>query len=375
MTTAADPKLAHDATLSGFRGAAALVVFGYHCVAIDPSVSLELGGVRLNSWLGMGWLGVYVFFGLSACLLTQSYLQSGVSRLALGGYLVRRIARCFPAFWVQLILISLAILVLGYRALPTGWDYWSQYLMNFGAWPYRADQLVGVWWTLPVEFGFYMLLPLLLPWLRSRWLPALVLLSFAVTVGFRYASVHWLSEGSEPRIVLMSGQLPGLLDVFVAGCLVPLLIERTRSIPANLSLLLGVAGVYLCSQLLLMNLAQYWSGHWSYLLFPTLVGYSIGLALVGVLRGASIARALFGHRVGSFYGDISYGLYLWHMPVLGGLMALSWFRTDEGKWLAWPLVLSALFVSTLLAWLSWRLIERPCIVWAKSKRSSRRAVC
>jgi peptidoglycan/LPS O-acetylase OafA/YrhL len=66
-------------------------------------------------------------------------------------------------------------------------------------------------------------------------------------------------------------------------------------------------------------------------------------------------------------GIVSYGLYLWHLPVL--------LAVREAGLLPEPFVprlLVVLTLSFLAAWLSWRLVERPAIAWSH-RRAERRA--
>jgi peptidoglycan/LPS O-acetylase OafA/YrhL len=74
--------------------------------------------------------------------------------------------------------------------------------------------------------------------------------------------------------------------------------------------------------------------------------------------------AVFGTRTGgwrvlAFLGTISYGVYLYHVPVfvtLGKSYGLPAGVPELAAWLA-----AGVAITVALAWLSWRLVERPAM--------------
>ncbi len=86
---------------------------------------------------------------------------------------------------------------------------------------------------------------------------------------------------------------------------------------------------------------------------------AVGFAAIVAVASARPPRAL-GWRPLAWVGGISYGLYLWHVPVLLALRA-------DGLMPVSPLGAFAvgLPVSLLLGWLSWRFIEAPAIAWSR----------
>jgi peptidoglycan/LPS O-acetylase OafA/YrhL len=59
-------------------------------------------------------------------------------------------------------------------------------------------------------------------------------------------------------------------------------------------------------------------------------------------------------------GTISYGLYLWHLPVLWTVSELGWARTP--MW--W---IGVITVSVGAATVSWHFVEKPAIAWARKR--------
>ena len=122
----------------GIRGLACLIVLITHAVNM-----FFIGTPYLH---GTGRIGVWLFFVLSAFLLTYKFERSGFSLLSISNYVIGRVLRIIPLF-----LISVVV----YRLLRmAGIKTWSDVL---GAIFFR--KAYGHLWTIPVEFKFYMWLP------------------------------------------------------------------------------------------------------------------------------------------------------------------------------------------------------------------------
>jgi peptidoglycan/LPS O-acetylase OafA/YrhL len=361
-------------SLTGLRGLAALAVFVFH--AWQFSGSPDLG--RALSWLmGNGWSGVDVFFTLSAFLLALPYARAAVQgRPAPDSrrYLLRRAVRILPAYWVQLALLlagALAGLAWGLSVPPwRGWDVaLAHVVLWFDAWP-RIFPLLPHWWTLPVEFGFY----LLLPWLarafaprRWPWLLGLVVLAWAWRVGWQlypradFAHRAWLNH------------LPGRIDQFAIGMLAAWTWVRFeasgRTLAPRRADALLVAGllVFLAMPALLLldgrpAVMQTLSLHPVVVAWHGLASVVVCGILIACVAGAPLAARLLAARPVRGLGNISYSLYLWHVP------AIWWVLWQSGGTVApadfWPFFATSLLLSIALAALSWWFVERPAQAWA-----------
>jgi peptidoglycan/LPS O-acetylase OafA/YrhL len=83
------------------------------------------------------------------------------------------------------------------------------------------------------------------------------------------------------------------------------------------------------------------------------IGPFLYILLVMVVLSAAYSWPYLSERV-LHRNDISYGLYIWHMPVINGLI----WRGGGHSWLSVPL---ALGLSLSLACLSWFYVERPAL--------------
>src|SRR5690606_20875778 len=142
----------------------ALWVMAFHLNALAGPREISLLGVELHPLITVGWVGVQVFFVLSGFLLTTHLVQAGSTRgvdAALPGYFLARVRRVFPAYWAQiLVLIALHVAMAG--ALPPWIGHVPIHLPMLQNFSEPASHAInGVYWTLPIEFAFYLVLPLI----------------------------------------------------------------------------------------------------------------------------------------------------------------------------------------------------------------------
>lgn len=367
--------------LTGLRGFAALWVLIYHAwsMAHPELITFNLAGIYfdITAFFSFGWAGVQIFFVLSGFLLSLPFVrwQSGMrKRPIIKFFFLRRITRVFPAYYVQFFLIlGMRWLVQGH--LPFDSSLIPHYLLMLFVPPplgIGTSTLNGVWWTLPIEFSFYLILPLLsifLVWKRY-WILLIGALLMMVTWRWCVLDVFHATPVS-----LWSAQLPGSMDSFALGMVGAVFhINFYEKNPTNchrykvfLKWLLPLALItyILMFKWISLEYLNYWK--------PSLVFFSwtpiCSLAvMIIILNGAVrlwIIDIVFGNRVIQLTGTISYGVYLWHMPVQRWLLKESWIGTMDGYRFPWLLFISTL-ITFLLASLSWVLIEKKAIALSRS---------
>lgn len=361
------------ASLTGLRGVAAFLVFLYHYEVLHPGIRLDLAvpwiGKVLQFPLGFGFAGVDVFFVLSGFLLSLPFAMAAVRGSAsppVRPYFRRRFLRVFPAYYAQLLIIlAVGGWFLSWERLDIP-GLLAHLLMffNIGWEPIRP--LVGVWWTLPVEMGFYLMLPLLAPFMSPRkWLPVL-LAGIAVSLAYRaWAGTHFGPQGSASAF-LAASQLPGNLAEFLLGASAALIVQwgslREWPRPSGRVLDLMFAFGLLLPAVWLWNVvlaasAEYWLGHWSMVIAPLVMGLPLSVAVLALYWGSRLGAALLANRAVYFLGLISYSLYLWHFVVMQQLQVLLGARyTEMPHWVTFPLSATAVIA---VASLSYYLVERP----------------
>jgi peptidoglycan/LPS O-acetylase OafA/YrhL len=300
---------------------------------LDALRTIAVAGVLVSHyWLkesGFGHLGVRLFFVLSGFLITSILLQGG-STLAFYG---RRAARLWPAFYLCLAL-ALVLHLGGYR---TTWMWHAAQMTNVlaslrGRWGVPAP--TAALWSLNVEEQFYLIWPLVIAVTPRRALP--VVLGVIILLGPLYRVFAVAHDFNEVALYALP---PASLDALGAGALMAVW-------PSKVFYWLGAV----CAPILILTVVPVLYGGWSSeLLEFGLVPVFCALVLGGY-RGAF--KPL-GWSPLPALGRISYGIYLYHLPVWAVAMRL-------GVPARGPITLVVCSVATtVIAWLSYTVVERP----------------
>jgi peptidoglycan/LPS O-acetylase OafA/YrhL len=340
--------------LDALRALAALAIVEFHAVGIYARGSAP--GAWPRDWVARLDVGVPVFFLLSGFLLYRPFVRARIAgeEPRLRAYAWRRLLRIFPGYWVALVVAVLALGLSGVLA--------PRYLLLVQAYS-KATVAGGLpqAWTLCIEIAFYAFLPL---WaaavrrLRAPELPALAAL-FAASVAYKLvvlAAVLGPHVGAvDPWIIA----LPAYWDMFALGMGLAVLSTR-RAIP-------GHAAAWWLAAAALFVLSAKGAG----LAHPSPAGFTHGQVLVRHYLYAAIAlcvlcAALTGPRPLETaplraLGRISYGIYLYHLTVLGllGKWHLARWEDHVQRYALWSAF--AIAGTLLLAGASWFAVERPAL--------------
>lgn len=375
----------HYAVLTGLRGCAALWVFAYHTWALGgmPQLAWNVRGatIDLTPPIALGGAGVTVFFVLSGFLLSLPFArwQAGIGAKPLfSRYLFRRIARVFPAYYAQLaILLLIAPLGTGLASLPDGAVLWRHLLMLFVPPPIGTSPINGVWWTLPIEFSFYLLLPFLAALLRgNRWW-WLVLGAMGAMWIWRHGVVTHFSDAPLPLRVSASYQLAGSFDMFGLGMFAAVAHCHWNCLPPRLHVwiatrwaaFVGIAVLVVASYWLAHNRPSYWADNAIFYLWTPLLSLGTVVLILGGLHGNAVLARLFGHPMIVFSGVVSYSVYLWHLPVLHALVPVA-EQLETGIWRLVVLAVAAVVCTFVISTISYLLVERPVIQLAHRRLRS-----
>lgn len=297
--------------------------------------------------------GVPILFFISGFLISASFERSpGLKKFA-----EKRALRIFPALWFCL-LGTLALLYLtGYMASKdisiTGVLSWLaaqasilQFYNPDFARHYGAGIVNPALWTICVELQFYIVTPIIIQLFR-RWRP-LFWGAFALMVVTSFAYNYYLDPlyGNATAVKLLGVTFLPWIAMFMVGNLtyfywpqIHPIVEGKFAYWAVAYALVIAAGYSFQTQT-----GIFVSGNrLSIVIFAFLAGLILSCAysmkgLASVLRGT----------------DISYGLYLWHMPIIGTWLYLDLPRTQSA-------VFACLVIALLTAGLSWFLIEKPAL--------------
>ena len=317
--------------------------------------ALQVAGVHAITHLGLGhgaayrimtlFPGVPIFFVVSGFLVSASLERTKDVR----SYFIFRALRIYPALWVCLILSILSALLVGVSFNDPALFLWLLAQTSIGQFynpnflrGYGVGVLNGSLWTIPVELQFYIALPVIYALLAKVRRPDLIL-TLAI-VGL--AAVNRVFVDSVDR-ASVSGKLLGVsvlpyLYMFLLGVLLqrnPWFVERYLARRAHLWLL-----VYACAAAILSGLNLEVRDNDLNPGSAILLGiFTISAAYTW--RG--LHRLLRGH-------DLSYGLYIYHMPVINFCIAAG---LTTGR--AAPFLI--LFASCIIAYMSWVIVEQPAL--------------
>jgi peptidoglycan/LPS O-acetylase OafA/YrhL len=338
---------AHRPALDGIRAVAVIAVIVYH---LD------------GDWLPGGFLGVDIFFVMSGFLITSLLIRerSGTGRVDLAAFWSRRARRLLPAMLLMVAgvtvyyalftselerlglrgdLIATLFYVSNWRFISSGQSYFEQYVDGS---PVRHT------WSLAIEEQFYLVWPVVVALvLRRRSLRTLGLVAGVGVVAsvVAFAALYDVADpsrayyGSGARVHQM------LIGVALAVLLSGRHAENTRRFGRRFApwsaAMLVIAFVLLDDQ----SPIYYRGGSVAVALMAAIViaGFEGGHPLRGPMAWRPLVAV----------GTVSYGLYLWHWPVITVIAS----RYGDVSSLRWSTM--AIAVTSALTIASYVFVERP----------------
>jgi|GEM_PF-657351 len=345
----------HVDALTGVRALAAGWVVAYHLWLNvgHPALVVPVIHVDLVPLVTMGWLGVDVFFILSGFVLTWQALYERASSIGsrgggdipiapsphrsgsdvpiapsfprkressvvradfwhdAGTFLRRRILRVYPAYLASLtVLLPLAWLGI-YRTPPALADIALHLVMFHNLVTRYVDSINGVFWSMPFEWQFYLIFPLLILSVlrgRTRWL-----VGGAVIVAV--AMKLWSAlQGPGGEIA----QLPWRIDEFVAGMVGAAIAVRGDLATRLHARLTWVAVLSLVAGAWIIGARDpaWWQPGALPFVRAAWIDVTVAALLIGLSGSMSAVARLFASRTMVWLGTISYSIYLWHVPTL-----------------------------------------------------------
>ena len=320
------------------------------------------------SWIHGGFIGVDIFYVISGYLISKHIWEELVARkFSIRTFYARRVRRIFPALSVVL----LACLMMGwviltpaeYKQLGRHVFAGSLFLSNFQLWKEAGyfDNAADTkpllhLWSLGIEEQFYIVWPLFLAllWRYTRHLEwaLLGLLGASLAYSVMVVQHDLVADFYSPLTRFWELALGGVLAYLVAHKPAMDSINRTLISWLGLCLILAAA--------IFTEKTYHFPGAWA--LLPT-TGAAL---LIYAGEGAWLNRQVLSNRAVVWVGLISYPLYLWHWPLLtfARIMESGTPSPEVRFWLV--------AASVILAWLTYRFLERPVrsrprsgkIVWA-----------
>jgi len=374
------PVRRHIEGLDGIRAVAALLVLFFHYWSMTGRQALPAPLLVVAT---SGGVGVDIFFAISGFILFLPWARAAWTgaRIDVRRFLSNRFLRVVPAFWFNagvLVLVTCPVLLFSVGGLGRLFIYCS-FLAGFAP-PSQAPSFLvnDVAWTLCIEVCFYLVLPLVARFfVRDRWKIALPVV-LAATILFKLVAIA--RYGHLENVGVLVGafrNIVGMFGEFAAGMAVAAiwakLEHRGVQLRPGVSLgctIIGIAGVWTP-----LALNQYFVGREDYghgtgplgylpllTMFPVVALFA-GVAIFGICYQPNVVTRLLSLRPIAYLGAISYGIYLWHLP-LG-----QWLTHGVGPGVdpaSRRMLLSLLVVGTLVsigvAAFSHQFVEKPFLL-------------
>lgn len=355
-------RLGYRPALDGVRGVSILAVMVVH------------GGLF---WLGRGgFLGVDIFFVLSGFLITTLLVEEWqqTARVSLKNFYARRGLRLLPALFavVAACLVAVSVsppaegIAAGARRVLVAL-YLSDWL--------KVYPPLFHTWSLSIEEQFYVAWPLMLYAMLRLRLRRRTMITFTVAV-IAAVALHraalWHAAAGEARNLVYT-RFDARADALLVGCLLGLLLTSRAPLRKLSTTLLRALAIFsaACVGLLLAAIPSdspllYYGGFTGVAL---LVAVFILHLFVAPVRAFSVLLEL---PVLRWFGRLSYGLYLWHLPVYSLYDATVPPLSVRSYTLRLLVPFAAKFLLSVgVAALSFRLIEQPALRLKRRYASTR----
>ncbi|MFO6298787.1 acyltransferase family protein [Rahnella selenatireducens] len=343
------------------RGFAAISVVVYHVIEHFNWITFPTSGPLL--WFRFGWMGVDMFFVISGFVIALSaFKQLDVSGSDgfIFSFMKRRLLRIIPLHYLTLLVFVIFItptLLFNHFAINIAAHLLFIHNLNYDL----HGAINGSNWSLGVEMQFYILIALFAGWLKR--IPWWLLLLLAITISYAWRFTAFsLIDIEQPlgvfKLFVSATQLPGMLDEFAIGILlarlftsefgINIIVKRNYS---SILLLIGSVILAILTISIYLKYASFWGYPWMVVCFRTLLATTFGvfiLFLCTLKISPIVKRGLYPLY---YCGTISYGIYLWHLPILLSIKNIDWLSHSQS--------LSLVLVLTLLmASLSWHFFEK-----------------
>lgn len=368
--------------LDGLRGIAVLLVLFWHLIYGPAITSNQLPDyfsiIKAIPLLSLGWTGVDLFFILSGYLIGSSLLRYKGRKNGAINFAVRRVFRIMPLYLCLLgmyfVLHKLDVLhekngitawLLGSVQVPAGYflvlanNIYLSSINSFGpAW-------LGVTWSLAVEFQFYIIIAFVVLLAPSRILPAIFIIIFTLAIAYRISIVF--NGNALGAYVLTIGRL----DALFMGALLALIPAHKTGFQLG-GKLTKVVSVTVVACFIVTCVIHY---HDPRVFAPSMqiLGYTvIGLFYMGMFAlthftgGKGLIYRLATLKSLRWLGEVSYPVYLFHMPVYGLTYYVLGYSSPAATGLSY-LPVSALIIAVTLTLSAsvHRCIEKPSIKFSK----------
>ncbi len=379
----------HIVALDGLRGLAVALVVGDHFFLWWKNGYHLEPGVVFN-WLGWGWCGVNIFFVLSGFLITGILLESRGKPGYYRNFYGRRTLRIFPLYFGMVIALAvLAGLWEGSDALNVFRSKeWMFFTYTYNFWPLfgHGEELAPVrrwlphFWSLCVEEHFYLLWPFVVA-VMTRSSRLLMVCGAAYLTGvlckFGFVELGWKDAAYLSTPARFDALILGAMAAICLRTLPQRVVARASGIVVLVAALACLTVLVLevnpgsrqAINLLFTSYAVDWLAAGLVLLLATSRSGPFSVCLAAGDQGTILrvpVGEIFSHPLLVRLGVISYGVYIFHLPIQQFFIQCIWPRLgflrslpSSVDFVLYAVITTA--VSLAVGELSWRFFETPIL--------------
>lgn len=341
------------ATLDGLRGYAALLVLWAHFPLLGGSISLL--SKTLATFTYAGYIGVDVFFALSGFLITRILLkEKEAGSLSFNRFYLKRSLRIFPIYYLSILIVGI---IISWQHL--GWVglYLSNYFFAFNHDPNPMRHT----WSLCVEEHFYLFWPLIIRFCSRETAQKIISVVIPIAVVTAAIATFLYAEEQLAKDLIYRATHIRILTLALGSTLAfyePAV--HNFSMRTLKYLLITLAGMLV-----------FMRTYYKISIFSTLPSHVVQLIVLSIFSvllltviirlnnlPKSIWSYLFTNPVVTYCGKISYGIYLYHFPILFFMGFTDDEAVVETSFLKGLLTIALCFVIPAI---SYRFIEQPLL--------------
>lgn len=319
-----------------------------------------------------GWVGLPFFFVLSGFLITGILVDSREATNYFSTFYARRSLRIFPVYYLLLFIVIL--ISIGSKADITDAGLYIFYVQNFKLsyhhFGISFPRYMNHTWSLAVEEQFYIFFPLMVRYIKPKYLMSFCLFLIIAAISTRYILAQ-LIPGNE----ISWANTVSNLDFLATGALIAIAVRKydlTRIRNFSLVLLVACFGAYALYLRLILHagLLEFpfsGAGPQGQAFFALLLPV-IAFSIISLVKGKNLfIRLFFENKFIVYIGKISYGIYLFHFPCF----AFTDYYFNHAahpliRFNGYAIALLKFLITISLAMISWRYFESRILAF-KSK--------
>lgn len=353
------------------RAFAALSVLFYHIIELYPWKDFPVEP-KILLWFRTGWMGVDLFFVISGFVIFLSAIrlyETPNVKSPKKIFIKRRFARIVPLY----IFTAMVFVIFNRPEIMVDPSFFRHLLTHLtfthNLFPATHGSINGPNWSVAAEFQFYFLVFLGMAFL-ARIKPGILLVSGVLIAIISRALLFFAAEkmGWDAQIRFQyATQVITMMDEFAFGMFLAKMATRKSKgftlspvqNPFKAKVFWSALFLFLVLVTLTMKIywhtPDYWNNAFMVIVWRSLLGLSFALLLaLAVLLPTTRFTRNPVYRLGYYLGDISYGIYLWHLPVL---LAVKQAGIQDPIRFSVVTILCVIIMSMF----SWHLLEKPII--------------